>query len=73
MTKLLTVRVVVPCDDKVTADDLSVAIRLALEPIGMAFANGKDGPRIHWAAIDVLRSVQRTPPPRPSRKKAASP
>jgi hypothetical protein len=78
VTKLTALRVTVPTDDEVTTEDLQLALRGVLEaqPLSRIAEDGIGG-RIHWAAVDVRRIVERTPEPRlatPSRrKKAAAP
>ena len=72
MTKLTALRVTVPTDDEVTTEDLQLALRGLLEaqPLSRIAEDGVGG-RIHWAAVDVCRIVERTPEPAatPSRRK----
>jgi hypothetical protein len=60
MTKLVTLRVVLPTDDEVTTEEVQFALRRALEtlPVGRA-GDREDGPRMHWSAVDVLRGGDR--------------
>ena len=58
MTKLATVRVVVPVDDDVRVDDLQRLLQGHLEerPVERVSDNG---PRIHWSAVSVVRGAER--------------
>jgi hypothetical protein len=62
MTKLLTVRVIVPCDDGVLLDQLKAALTGHLESLPVDRV-GDDGGRIHWSAADVLRGLESTAAP----------
>ena len=69
MTKLISLRVVVPADDEVTTADVQAALRgiLGVLPVSRV-GDAADGPRMHWAAVDVLRGQDRTEAPlRPRR------
>jgi hypothetical protein len=73
MTKLVTVRVVVPTDDEVTTEQVQLTLRSALEPLGVGrVEHGADREglpdRIHWSAVDVLRGADRPHTSQPVRK-----
>lgn len=81
MSKMMTVRIVVPCDDGVTVAMLASATQAALEGLPSTRIAIEDstepGPRIHWSAVDVKRGSdpeERKPPPpvRGGRKAAAT-
>jgi len=77
MTKLVSLRVVVPTDDEVSTEEVQLALRRILEPLPVSrVGNEEDGPRVHWSAVDVLRGQDRTVTPasplrRATRKAAA--
>ena len=70
--KLVAVRVVVPCDDAVTTDDVKGAVTKQLQPLPVTLlgANGEEQKRIHWSAVEVVRVVER-PPTQPRRRAKA--
>jgi hypothetical protein len=76
MTKLLSTRVVVPCEDGVSIEQLKQAMRehLAALPV-QSVGDGESGGRIHWAAVDVIRhhAVNGAAPPARKKKAAAAP
>jgi len=68
MTKMLQVRVQVPCDDVVTTSMLAEAVQGALEglPIVRIPIEGSEGGRVHWSAVSVKRGAdpeERKPAP----------
>lgn len=81
MTKMQSVRVVVPCDDNVTVADLQSRLWEILSPLPVSRVDGADpadGPacgRIHWSAADVLRGAaeREIAPKRAGPRKAAPP
>jgi hypothetical protein len=77
MTKLVTVRVVVPCDDGVTTADVQAELTKLLEgqPVTRLEADGAaDGiRRMHWSAVAVLRIAERAAPPTPAPTRRKTP
>jgi hypothetical protein len=72
MTKLVTVRVVIPTDDEVTVDAVAAALRRILEPLPVERIGGpEDGGRLHWSAVDVMRA-ERQQSVVPLKRKAAA-
>ncbi len=65
MTKLITVRIVVPAGDEVTTDQvrekLDRMLSLYVPAADGDYSDHDHGARIHWAAADVLRDRKPTP------------
>lgn len=63
--KLLSVRVVVPCDDAVMVEDLKQRIVEHLQELPVHRVMNPDGQdvRIHWSAVEALRMAERTAAP----------
>jgi hypothetical protein len=72
MTKLVTVRVVIPVDDVVTVEDVVASLHRILEPLPIERVGGtEDGARLHWSAVDVMRA-ERQPSAVPIKRKGAA-
>jgi hypothetical protein len=67
MTKLVSLRVVIPTDDEVSTEEVQSELRRILEPLPVTRV-GEDGARMHWSAVDVLRGQDRTAPTTPLRR-----
>ena len=81
MTKLVSLRVIVPADDGAAIGDVQKRLRERLDDLGTeALSNGSEGEpgsrvRVHWQAADVLQgSGERAPSPaRRGRKPRVAP
>jgi hypothetical protein len=72
MTKLVSVRVVIPVDDEATVEDVVSCLRRILEPMPAERVGGtEDGARLHWSAVDVMRA-ERQQSVVPLKRKAAA-
>jgi hypothetical protein len=61
--RLVSVRVMVACDDAVLVDQVKEAMREHLGALPVQTVGDKDATgRIHWSAIDVVRDVDRATP-----------
>lgn len=66
MTKLVTLRVVVPADDVVPIGAVQTRLRAIVEEAGMErlprdenAAPGDTAGRVHWSAVDVIQGADR--------------
>ena len=67
MTKMVSLRVIVPADDDAAIGDVQKRLREHLEDLGTDLLTGRrDGPvssaRVHWMAADVLQGSAERPP-----------
>lgn len=62
MTKLVSLRVVVPCDDEVPTEEVQLELRRILEPLPVSRVGEAPDKRMHWSAVDVLRGLDRSAP-----------
>ena len=78
MTKLVSLRVVVPADDDAPFGDIQQRLRQIIEAAGtQRLQNGTDdpdgaSPRVHWIAVDVLQGSDRSTTLRPRGRRPSS-
>jgi hypothetical protein len=60
MTKLVSLRLVVPVGDELTTEALQAAIRALVGALPVGLAVEGDDQRIHWPALATYRFIERT-------------